>query len=175
MRTLRTAAFAALFAGLAVGCGSSNTPASIKGKVTYKGQPLPGGGITFTGDGGSYPGSINSDGTYAVKDVPVGNFAIIVETESVNPKGGTSADDKDLNKKNKQQAKGIEQARQQRMKEEGIGGGGGGGGGGFGPAPPEVLAAMYLKIPAKYSDKRTSGLRMDVVRGEQTKDIELTD
>ena len=175
MRVLRTAALAALLAGLAVGCGGSNTPANIKGKVTYKGQPLPGGSVTFTGDAGSYPSSINSDGTYSVKDVPVGTFAIIVDTESVNPKGGTSADDKDLKKKDKQQAKGIEAARKQRMEQEGIGGGGGGGGGGFGPAPPEVLAAMYMKIPAKYGDKRTSGLRMDVVRGDQTKDIELTD
>jgi hypothetical protein len=180
MRTVRLAALAALLLGVAVGCGGSQTPASIRGKVTYKGTPLPGGTLMFFTDNGQYSTTVQTDGsgTYSIKDVPVGSAVVTIETETFNPKNENPEYGAEMKggAKGKGPPKGGESKfKAERMAVEGKGGGGGGGSGGFGPAPPEELAKLYMKIPAKYSDKRTSGLKIDIARGENTKDFELSD
>ncbi|MBX9579181.1 MAG: carboxypeptidase-like regulatory domain-containing protein [Gemmataceae bacterium] len=178
MRIVPLAALAALVFGVA-GCGGSQTPASITGKVTYQGAPLPGGTMTFFTENGAYPTSIATDGsgTYSIKDVPVGSASVTIETETFNPnteRPEYGAAMKGGGKMPKGAPKGGENKfKAERMAVEGKGGGGGGGG--FGPAPKEELEKLYKKIPAKYMDKRTSGLKMDIVRGSNTKDFELTD
>jgi hypothetical protein len=67
---------AAAFLALAVGCSSKGKVAQISGKVTFKGQPVPAGWISFTPDvaaGGT--GKVKTfqivDGTYdSTRDVP---------------------------------------------------------------------------------------------------------
>jgi hypothetical protein len=60
---------------------------TITGKVTFRGKPLPGGTIAFHPSRGKpLVGKIRPDGTYTVKDVPVGKVRVTVETESVRPK-----------------------------------------------------------------------------------------
>lgn len=64
---------AALLLLAAVGCGQDDpSPAPVRGRVFYKGTPLPGGSIVFTPDadkGGRGPlarGEIRPDGTYTL-------------------------------------------------------------------------------------------------------------
>jgi hypothetical protein len=56
---------------LTAGCGSSSQGlALVKGKVTYKGKPVPNGTINFLPTNGNKPsasGEIQSDGSYSLK------------------------------------------------------------------------------------------------------------
>src|SRR4029077_5027008 len=73
---------------LALGCskGNPNIPASISGKVTYKGAPVTGGNIVFVNAQQSrYNAGILPDGTYSATDMPEGPMEVAIETESLNP------------------------------------------------------------------------------------------
>ena len=67
------------------GCGSDTMDtASVSGKVTYNGAPVPGGGLTFSpiGDGGGTTGkpasaTINPDGTYTLTTYEEGDGAVV--------------------------------------------------------------------------------------------------
>ena len=65
----------------AVGCGGTG---NLAGKVTFKGAPLPGGLVTVTtiadGEVRTYPGRIQSDGSYNVPNVPTGPGKVSVAT-----------------------------------------------------------------------------------------------
>jgi hypothetical protein len=60
------------------GCGKGR--ATVKGKVTFNSQPLTVGTVGFVCDGQTTTGQIKPDGTYIVKDVPVGEATITVTT-----------------------------------------------------------------------------------------------
>src|SRR6516164_8831509 len=70
MSLVKLVALAALFVGPCWGCGSSGgTPVTlipVKGKVTYKGQPLTKGVVEFEPEGYGRPakGQLQSDGTF---------------------------------------------------------------------------------------------------------------
>ncbi len=65
---------------LASGCGGPFT-ASVSGKVTYKGEPLPGGVVTFVHpDGRTAYTTIHEDGSYTVPAAPGGDVRCIVQT-----------------------------------------------------------------------------------------------
>jgi hypothetical protein len=53
--------------------------AVVRGKVTYKGKPVPHGSVTFmpTGSGPSATGEIQSDGTYTLTTYSSGDGAIL--------------------------------------------------------------------------------------------------
>jgi hypothetical protein len=165
--TIRVASIAAsalplLF--LASGCGpSSGTPGKVYGKVTYKGAPVTGGGITLqTKDGAKYGGAIDPDGTYSVPDLPPGDMTVTISTENLNPNpakptigppgGGTGFPP---------------------------GGGPPGPSGSTGPpggtATPAKPQGTYMKIPEKYGDPQTSGLTVTVPAGPVKKDFDLKD
>jgi hypothetical protein len=56
-----------------ISSGCTPPKAEVKGKVTYKGSPLKGGGIIIqSSKGTTHSGDIQADGTYVVKDVPTG-------------------------------------------------------------------------------------------------------
>lgn len=132
------------------GCGpgsNPNAPATISGKVTYKGAPVSGGTLYFHAEGIVYPTSIDNDGTYLGRDFPVGDMVVTVDTETVNPaRKGTSYD--------------PQAAKMEEYKP---------------PEGVTVTTATYVKIPAKYADKTKSGLKVTITPGKQVKDIELTD
>lgn len=139
-----------------VGCGSKNVlaPANISGGVSYKGNTLTGGSISFfTSTDTPYSAAIGLDGTYALADLPVGEMVICVETESINPvhKAATGGDAN----------------RRMSMMGERKGPQGQGGPVASGNEP------KYMKIPDKYSKKKTSPLTYTVKNGRQVYNIEL--
>jgi len=75
--------------GLA-GCGSTGT---VSGKVSFKGNPLKGGTVTFLSAAGkpSATTQINEDGSYAIPSVPAGEVKICVDTQMLNPAGKIKA------------------------------------------------------------------------------------
>lgn len=78
---------------LTMGCGATDdkkeTRAVVTGRVTFKGEPVPGGMIFFhvTNDQGPQVGTgrIESDGTYKTGLVPIGMAKIAVENETSKP------------------------------------------------------------------------------------------
>jgi len=178
LRLLTAAILMASF--LLIGCkGSSNpnAPAKVHGSVTYNGSPVSGGTVTFhTKDGIPMTFPIDSDGNYTAPDIAEGEMVVTVETESVNPdankmqeyKGGTSG----------------MASKMDGMANYGKGGSGAAPGGGgvkgpgqqMGPTPEGFQShTKYVKIPAKYSDKATSGLSVTLKKGDQSYSIKLTD
>jgi hypothetical protein len=56
--------------------------ASVQGKVTYNGQPLPGGTIAFHPEKGKpVEGKIIADGTYSADKAPVGTMRVTVKAK----------------------------------------------------------------------------------------------
>jgi hypothetical protein len=77
---------------LAVGCQKAPTTGKVHGKVTFKGQPVKEGRVTFLNDkhGGAAEAMIAGDGTYAVPTgVVVGDYLVeitpLVEMKDTDP------------------------------------------------------------------------------------------
>jgi hypothetical protein len=64
------------------GCGGGDsTKATVSGKVTYKGAPVPSGTITlYPASGPEYPIILRPDGTFNTSDVPVGPMGVGIST-----------------------------------------------------------------------------------------------
>jgi hypothetical protein len=138
---------------LVVGCTSTKAnPVKVSGKVTYKGAPVPGGTIQFTKEGGGFASCpLSKDGSYSASDLPVGEYAVAVETESANTGAHPAVGSYGKGK-----------------------GGMSPGPGGAPPAPPS--AGDYVKIPAKYKKKETSGLKVSLAAGDNPdKNFDLAD
>jgi hypothetical protein len=136
-----------------LGCGSKNpnAPASVSGKISYKGQPLKGGSIAFIskdGSGGAYSSAIKPDGTYEIKDMAIGAMEVTIETESVNPNL----------KKQKYGGKGGSSPPPSNVQEKG-------------PATAE----NYVRIPNRYGNRASANLTATLTAGNNTKDWDLTD
>lgn len=119
---------------VAAGCGPATYGVSLKGRATYKGEPLSGMSLRFVGpDGREASASVGFEGVYEAAEVPTGSVAVgIVAPVSF----GKSA-------------------------------------------PPPGLAASLpkvprsdVKLPAKFRDPATSGLRFDITGSTSTLDIE---
>jgi hypothetical protein len=154
---MRASRFCLLALALAAGCGPrGNLPATVSGKVSYNGQPLPGGTIVFhSKDMGSYAGTVGEGGAYEITGVPAGDLVVTVETETLNPKnkppvyagGRGAANDKKYD---------------EAMRKMGR------------PDPPD-MGKKYVKIPPRYAKEDSSKLTVTLKSGKQNKDIELTD
>jgi hypothetical protein len=74
---------------LAHGAADDKTPeiaGSIKGVVTCAGKPLPGGTVAFhPAKGKPVVGVLQADGSYAIKNIPAGEYRVTLETESAKP------------------------------------------------------------------------------------------
>lgn len=93
-RSLRPGAAAAGLAALlavAAGCGTAEPKrTTVSGTVTYKGQPVTGGTITFVaGPGVSGGGLIRGDGTFFASGVPVGKVKVAVQTSGLKTSAAT--------------------------------------------------------------------------------------
>jgi hypothetical protein len=146
-----------LFLAVVVGCSSSANPGSVTGKVTYNGQLVPAGSVTFHIPTGGLISDALRDGKYSVHDLPTGEMVVTIETESANPDGKLQAN-YGGNKKG-----GDPNDYMQKMKERGMIPQGSGN------------AGPYVKIPEKYSKKETSPLKAKVTRGSNEFNFDLTD
>ena len=133
--------------GLASGC--TNNPhsaehADVSGKVLFRGEPLPGGQVTFVTVKGGFAanGTIDENGNYQIK-APVGDVEISVMNRMLQPSRGS---------------KGMRPAplKKTEAKEQ------------------QLLKGRWVKIPSHYEDPHTSGLKYTVKPGPQTHDIELS-
>lgn len=90
-RAISVIPLAALLVLVCWGTGASaeDAPAktaTVTGKVTFRGQPLPRGTVAFHPEKGKpIKAKLQEDGTYEAKKVPVGKVRLTVETESLKP------------------------------------------------------------------------------------------
>ena len=69
------------------GCGTKNDKVTIRGTVSYKGQPLSGGMLKFVGRNGAPPSAapIQQDGTFIMTDVAVGEVNASILATPISP------------------------------------------------------------------------------------------
>lgn len=127
----------------ALGCGGS---ATVSGKVTYKGEPLPWGSVVIYGaDGKVESGRISPDGAYAVHKAPVGDVKMAVIVSDPSPRKASEM----------QLGAG---AKKRTMRPPGI---------------PDVPAIKFVPIPDRYKEPDQSGLNFTLKSGAQTIDLDL--
>jgi hypothetical protein len=145
---------------LTVGCEKNpNAPSGVSGKVTYKGEVVPAGTITFHAPKGGIFSYSLTDGKYSGSQLPAEEMIVTIETESLNPNvtkptygmGGNKAGAPD----------------QQRAKMEELGR--------LPKSAAPANAGPYVKIPAKYATKDKSPLKVKLTNGSNANDFELTD
>lgn len=127
----------------------------MKGKVTFKGKPLVAGTIAIVGNENRIGhGYINKDGTYEIKDAPVGEVTITVQSPSPG-RGGMPPP---------QPPPGVKNPGIPSMPKEFVPGG---------AEEKTALPRDYEPAPAKYGKVETSDLKYTVKSGVQTIDIDL--
>jgi hypothetical protein len=138
-------------------CSSEPPTSEVRGTVTYKGELVPAGMITFMAadqSGRADTGSI-LNGNYTLPRAPIGKVKIQVFGSSGNI-GGAS-----LPKGKRRSVPGQLKLAQSM-------------GGKIGEALPEFNpTGKPFKVPAKYANADTSGLTYEVLPGDQTYDINL--
>jgi hypothetical protein len=133
-----------------VGCGSQKKgppTAKVSGSVNYRNAPVTGGEIVFHyTDGISYKAEIKPDGTFASEGVPPGKVTVTFDTEFV-----------------KKQAVDYKPSVKPPPGVEG---------------PPQLdksKVGTYVRIPAKYTDPKTSPETWDIPADTVSKVFELKD
>ncbi len=86
--------FAIRYTGVVVACAlalagagaqapAADPPASVSGRITLDGRPLPGGRIFFhVGDDQLVGAKLKADGTFKIDRVPVGTHKVTVESKA---------------------------------------------------------------------------------------------
>ena len=123
----------------------------MAGKVTFKGKPLAGGSVTVVGtDNVPRLGGIAADGTYAVGGVPAGEVRVSVSWPAPPAEAAPAA-----------AALPPPEAKKRRgMALEGV---------------PAAAAdrKTWFRIPERYGDVATSGLRYAVAGGANAVDVKM--
>lgn len=149
VRCILIAAIPVLF-----GCGSSNKN-SVSGKV-YMGEAIvKGGTVNFVmadGSGASGSSEIAEDGSYTVRNLPVGDYKISVETASFKPTGMSAA-----------HPYAPPDSAPDRIKEQ------------YKKNNPEEKMKRFVAIPEVYADVKTSNLSFTIASGKNSYDIKLTE
>jgi len=138
------------------GCSSNGRTfptGEVSGKVSFKGEPISYGKITFisTGATGDFGTGIINDGAYTL-DAPLGPCKVEMQMQTDENKYAVSP----------QQMKMIK-AKMKAMKDQGM------------KVPDElpVTKKSSFSLPEKYKMAEKSGLVLDVKTGKQTKDWDL--
>lgn len=154
---------------------------SLSGKVTYKGEPLKGGTVTFLGPY-TYSAEIKLDGSYEVPKMYSGSYRIGVETESIRGESdavgpyASGAATKGppgmkLPVKGGQIPKDAATPPTSKLPVDPSA---------FGYSQPKASAetdikSRFVRIPKKYADPNESGLTYEFPGGTQTHNIDLKD
>jgi len=155
-----------LFAGLP-GCSkrASGEGATIEGKVTFNGQPLPGGRLTLHPKNGEpgYTAELTGEGTFLIPDLkPMGE--VIVTVDNLYLKGAPSGLDpaKMIGPKgNAKDAGEVANATAKMPKGNPM------------DAQTKGPKLSYVAIPAKYADKTKSDLKGDIKSGKNELKFDL--
>lgn len=152
----------ALAVGLALLAGCGQSPATLTGKVTYKGAALKGGNVILIPDGSgeTFSAQIQEDGTYKFEQLKSGKYKVCVETDSLKPQ--------------RQYGPKIPK----NIKNEPPPGANIPAEAGYKMAPPAGAVAAenarkYVPIPPDYADPEKTSLSLDVKGGSNTHDITL--
>ena len=141
------AVVAAALVVASLGCGGPRR-GDINGKVTFRGQPVVWGSVVVIGpDRMPYYGTIQLDGTYTVRQVPVGPVRLGVNSPDPSFKRELPADQK----------KELEEQRQRAGLPERV-------------PPPK---GAWFRIPDHYADPQKSGLTGEVTAPSVTIDLTL--
>jgi hypothetical protein len=143
----------AAFSGCSGGQGTFPT-GDVSGTVTYKGERIPLGKITFisTGGTGNFGSATINDGAYTVK-APLGLCKVEVQAQSDENKYTVTP----------QQMKMIE-SKMKAMREQGMK---------VPDKPPVATKRTSIELPEKYKFADKSGLEFEVKAGTQTKEWDL--
>jgi len=135
---------AVFFAGTFCAIGCSTRVASVSGKVTYKGEPLPAGSIVLHSKEGTqtYSGTIRPDGTFTITGAARGTMVVTIDNSWLKNEEGMKA-------------QGVDPKMLEKMMPKDQG--------------------MYLAIPAKYADPKTSPLVWEIETIGESKDFDLND
>jgi hypothetical protein len=180
MLTLRTGLIVGLATAI-VGCSPTISPGKVRGTITYKGQTVKAGTVYFVYEqGGQYRAEIKSDGSYQFSDLPTGDVVVVIENEVFNPDQKPQVYGQKAQQYSKGMAKSISEYDATAGKDH-AGGKAEGENKGSAPAPglskekKDELAKVYVKLPKKYTNNKTSPLTFTIERGSQTKNFDLTD
>ena len=145
---MRSLFFTAILAcGFFFAGGCSSPTKSVAGKVTYKGQPLPGGSIVLHAREGNqkFTSTIRADGTFIFTDAGQGIMVVTVDNkwlkgalDDTNPQG---ADPKMIEKM----------------------------------MPKDPGGRRYVSIPEKYSNPKPSPLIWEIKARNESKDFDLNE
>jgi len=163
-----------LICGTVVLVGCSRPTGSISGKVTYKGELLKVGNISFVSTEGQQTAStmINEDGTYTIQNITAGSCKVCVETSSYNP-ANMSGDKFAQAKYNMPGGQKQKEAAAAKPLDSSIKVPEG-----YHPSDPADAQskrnkARFTSISEKYAKSDTTDLSYTVVAGAQTFDIDL--
>ncbi len=145
-------------------CGGSSK-VKVSGQVRYKGQPLPGGIVTFQPADTKFPTLavlLDEQGNYEAM-LPVGEVQVAIDNRELQPPpaapAGLPADLPPQVREALKKAKSSEPPPASRPADN--------------PSAPAKPRGKYVAIPEKYYTVEKSGLKFTVKPGEQTLDIEL--
>jgi hypothetical protein len=140
----------AVAAALVVICGCGGGVGTLTGKVTYKGKTVASGNVIVIGkDGIARYGKIETDGSYTIADVPVGEAQVGVNSPDPRP-------DPEKLKVSTPGAK-----RGGRTQQDPI------------STTPTSDPALWFPLPEQYADATKSGITVKVEKGQTPKNIEL--
>lgn len=152
---------AALLAGLLPACGVSRC--DVTGTVLFKGKPLVCGAVVFFGsDGIPITADLRPDGTYAAKNVPVGEVRVAIHSldpaRPLNPEKGVNLGEGEADAladpKAKKRPAGKPGDRSNWSN-------------------PEVDPSKWFPIPPRYERPDTSGLVRELRKGMNQVDFDL--
>jgi hypothetical protein len=151
-----------LVLGLAALAGCDPGQGKVAGRVLYDGAPLPGGLVTFRPADprqNAVSAELDAQGNYAAV-LPVGEVQVSIDNREMEPRAPRPAGLPPGLPPEVGKALGGAKTDGAPPKAE--------------EPPPERPRGRYVKIPERYHDVATSGLRFTVGRGEQKQDFELT-
>jgi hypothetical protein len=174
LRSARRATYLAAITILAVAMNGCSGRAKVSGRVTFNGNPLPAGKITFIGANGKASDPVEiADGNYSVFNAPIGECKIKVETQylmysAINMPGGMGGG---MGGKGMPGMKpGQQREKKAKEKEEHMPDLGDSGMKGMLAKLPEFLVA----IPGDYENPEKTPLTFTVKSGTNIHDVELT-
>jgi hypothetical protein len=148
--------------------GCSPAIGKVSGKVTYKGQPVPGGLITFRPADpvkNSITVELDTEGRYSAT-LPAGDVTVIIDNRELEPRPSMPSMPAGIPLSAEAQAKLRGKAPPATATADG------------GPKTGEDVrrpSGRYVPIPEKYYELETSGLKFTIKGGDQPLDIQLTD